>query len=304
MYDLIVKPEQIESLSQSLRLLRDYPPEYFAMTFTCHAPIFRWDRVHILCQRFLSISQIDWSDSIASITLEGKKRGKPYRDMHRFVAHIQEPHDPPIKAFGLSNNHDDYPAFAWFCTRSRSKENEYATAMVRMLDDPHAMSLVMTTVGQIITEEFEPTYGYCQSTTQGTLGLLSGFLSLAPSDIRADYRQNMRWRPASTMPKAIDSSSSWQFALSQRLDCSGILREVFRENLLSEPQLNWNCDGQRFQDWIEADPARGTLRRFGDRLWHWSVPDCSFEMIERACFGFGNLMTRDKIQEYAKNTVK
>lgn len=150
----------------------------------------------------------------------------------------------------------------------------------------------------IVFRSIDPVYGYMSTIYIHDLAPMEcSYATFDSTDIYMDRRLGLRSRREGPGVGG-NAKMTWQFNLRYGLFADGILRDVLRENFLTQPHLDWDCKGQRFQDWIEADPTRGELTRFTDEMWRWSVPDESIAMIEEACFDFGLLQTRDQIEDY------
>lgn len=52
---------------------------------------------------------------------------------------------------------------------------------------------------------------------------------------------------------------------------TGDLRDVYRFNMLSQPHVDRLINGQRFEEWVQASPDRGHLKKISDTLWTWWV---------------------------------
>jgi hypothetical protein len=62
----------------------------------------------------------------------------------------------------------------------------------------------------------------------------------------------------------------------------GILRDVFRWNLLTKPQLAAQVGKSTLRAWILGGPGRGRLRELDERTWLWDLSDEEIEHVRPA----------------------
>lgn len=70
----------------------------------------------------------------------------------------------------------------------------------------------------------------------------------------------------------------------------GMLRLVYEWNFLSSKHLGMPIAGHRLEEWIGAEPSRGTLEKLGNDLWAWKVNPEHLADVNEACAKAGLLV--------------
>ena len=71
---------------------------------------------------------------------------------------------------------------------------------------------------------------------------------------------------------------------------SGLLRDIYPMNLLSEPHLSQQVFDTHLQSWIESSPDHGELKKLTDTLWEWWVPEDKIEFVRESLKPTGVLL--------------
>lgn len=71
---------------------------------------------------------------------------------------------------------------------------------------------------------------------------------------------------------------------------TGLLRDVYPYNLLTEAHLQQKVNGANLEQWINKTPQHGTLDRITDQHWLWSVPSDYIPVIQKELYPSGLLL--------------
>ncbi|MBN9565641.1 MAG: hypothetical protein J0G29_06085, partial [Alphaproteobacteria bacterium] len=63
---------------------------------------------------------------------------------------------------------------------------------------------------------------------------------------------------------------------------TGMLRDVYPLNFLSQAHLANQVEGMPFDQWVASDLARGTLNPLTDSMWSWRVEEDNIPAIREA----------------------
>jgi len=73
----------------------------------------------------------------------------------------------------------------------------------------------------------------------------------------------------------------------------GLLRDVYPQNYLTEPQLMRQVQGKSLEHWISSDSSRGTLTKLDQRMQLWRVPDAQVQSVRGELKLAGLIFDRD-----------
>jgi hypothetical protein len=62
----------------------------------------------------------------------------------------------------------------------------------------------------------------------------------------------------------------------------GMLRDIYPLNFLSKAHLENQIKGLPFDQWVAADPVRGTLKPLTNSMWSWRVEEDNISTIREA----------------------
>jgi hypothetical protein len=62
----------------------------------------------------------------------------------------------------------------------------------------------------------------------------------------------------------------------------GLLRDIYPYNFISQAHFDEKVGDQTLREWIDKDPARGTLTQLSDTLWSWQVDAEQTESVRAA----------------------
>ena len=88
--------------------------------------------------------------------------------------------------------------------------------------------------------------------------------------------------------------SAWCDALYHRPWRDGLIRDVFRWNFLTKPQLQRAVGNQSLETWINNGPDRGTLQTMSKNMALWSVPEEHMPAIRQALSDAGVIYERPR----------
>lgn len=72
---------------------------------------------------------------------------------------------------------------------------------------------------------------------------------------------------------------AWRSVARSRLYSGRFIRDVYNLNLLTKAFLGQSIDGATFQEWVLADPGRGTLTPIDQDYWLWEVETASIRSV-------------------------
>lgn len=97
------------------------------------------------------------------------------------------------------------------------------------------------------------------------------------------YQRNFRYNPSfypfgmtgGTTPRGEEGKiEKWQIEyFNDGSYKTGILRDIYPTNFLTEPHLIQKLGNQTLRSWIESTDNHGKLHPLNDQLWAWHVPD-------------------------------
>ncbi len=127
---------------------------------------------------------------------------------------------------------------------------------------------LLTEFAHTICEKLQPCYGigYARAHSLGPVLYAVGLNKYRSPD------------PSPEIEKERDAEglriSRWGYnAIPNEVYKKGILRDVYPWNFLTSYQLDGNVEGKRLEEWIKADPSRGTLKEIDERVKLWEVSD-------------------------------
>jgi hypothetical protein len=95
--------------------------------------------------------------------------------------------------------------------------------------------------------------------------------------------------------------SFWTDATKVRIWERGILRDVYRWNFLTTPQLSRPVDGVPLEEWIVRMPGRGRLSRVSESVVLWEVEEADIPGVRRTLWHAGSLYDWPKHIEGAES---
>ena len=72
---------------------------------------------------------------------------------------------------------------------------------------------------------------------------------------------------------------------------TGMLRDIYPINFLSQAHFLQQVEGQPLNVWIESTPGHGELKQLTDNLWSWWVPEDKIESIRKIFIPIGLLLS-------------
>jgi hypothetical protein len=88
-----------------------------------------------------------------------------------------------------------------------------------------------------------------------------------------------------------DRIGSWfREVIGQNRHRTGLLRDLYPLNVISEPHLGQRVGGARLADWIRHSPDRGTLRPLDNGAWLWRVEESQIESVRAPLVDAGLLI--------------
>lgn len=86
-------------------------------------------------------------------------------------------------------------------------------------------------------------------------------------------------------PTQIEEIAKWSHAIGECKKLgqaiSDLLRDIYPLNFINPRHLTMQIKGRSLEDWIEADPRRGTLKPLTTELWTWQVPENRIQAIRK-----------------------
>lgn len=134
-----------------------------------------------------------------------------------------------------------------------------ARASVSTLNDDHLAKLIASCVSSL-----KPAYGIgChRNHDQGPWFFAAG----------VNYGVSTQESPTG-YEDALAVSRWGDLGMVEEVYKSGLLRNVYEINFLSEPHLRRQVDGSTLREWITNDPSRGTLNAMSEGIVMWKVQD-------------------------------
>ena len=225
---------------------------------------------HSLCGWFV---QLGFSPDRIGITGTGHT-GK-IGDYRRGIARLEKTGFADVDSFEINvslplakDGGVDYSASAVFSRDAR--DGGYVVAAV---PSSYARKGVWLPIVRDLVDFLHPSYGIAfeMPLRKGpifyALGLNSTRLNeyKAPTDEEYDRRLSIsRWG---------------DLGMVEEVYRQGFLRNVYRWNFLTQPQLDRPVEGASLAKWIKADPHRGTLEPLAGDVWLWEVEESNRELI-------------------------
>lgn len=72
---------------------------------------------------------------------------------------------------------------------------------------------------------------------------------------------------------------------------TGLMRDIYPINFLSESHFSHEIEGQSLKDWIESSSEHGELKKLTDNLWSWWVPEDKIAKIREIFIPTGLLLS-------------
>lgn len=72
---------------------------------------------------------------------------------------------------------------------------------------------------------------------------------------------------------------------------TGMLRDIYPINFLSQAHFEHKIEGQSLKAWIESSPAHGELKQLADNLWSWWIPEDKIAAIREKFIPTGLLLS-------------
>ena len=189
-----------------------------------------------------------------------------------------------IESISIYTNESDYQDFAFYwkmlCSVSISKivgSHLYIGYCLCTLKDKKD---ILEELIKPLVYLFKPQYGYAyvSRVSDGPFGYGSGFIH-TPDDTCLDEDQK-------------EAITKW--SNNTELISEGKLRDLYQINILSNTQINSKMDGNSLGEWIKMDENRGTLTRFSDLLFLWTVSALNYNEIREELNRHGLLIAYDR----------